>query len=151
MVEEKILNTDVMFSSDSNEWGTPQDLYDQLNSEFHFTLDPCSTTQNHKCDKFYTAQDNGLSKSWANETVFVNPPYGREIGDWVQKCHDENKENNSVCVMLIPARTDTKYFHRYIYHRAEIRFIEGRIKFISSDPTKKSQSAPFPSMIVIFR
>lgn len=140
-----------MFSSNSNEWGTPQELYDELNKEFNFTLDPCSTERNHKCEKYYTQKDDGLSKSWKNEIVFVNPPYGREIGNWVQKCYEESDGNGATCVMLIPARTDTKYFHKYIYHKAEIRFIEGRIKFVSLDSDKKSQSAPFPSMIVVFR
>jgi site-specific DNA-methyltransferase (adenine-specific) len=140
-----------MFSSESNEWGTPQDLFNQLNLEFNFTLDPCATNENHKCDKFYTIIDDGLSKSWEGETVFVNPPYGRDIGNWVKKCHEENINNKTTCVMLIPARTDTKYFHKYIYNQAEIRFIEGRIKFVSSDTTKKLQAAPFPSMIVVFR
>jgi site-specific DNA-methyltransferase (adenine-specific) len=79
-----------MFSSNSNEWGTPQELYDELNKEFNFTLDPCSTEQNHKCEKFYTQEDDGLSKSWVNEVAFVNPPYGREIGLWVKKCYEES-------------------------------------------------------------
>jgi site-specific DNA-methyltransferase (adenine-specific) len=140
-----------MFSSNSNEWGTPQELFDELNKEFNFTLDPCSTKENHKCEKFYTQKDNGLSKSWESETVFVNPPYGREIGSWVQKCYEESANGGAVCVMLIPARTDTKYFHKYIYHKAEIRFIEGRVKFVNLDSGAKSQSAPFPSMIVVFR
>jgi len=139
-----------MFSSASNEWGTPQELFDKLDKEFYFTLDPCSTDENHKCKKYFTLKDDGLSKSWNNEVVFVNPPYGRDIGKWVEKCYNESDRNGATCVMLIPARTDTKYFHKYIYHKAEIRFIEGRVKFVSSDPNKKMQSAPFPSMIVVY-
>ena len=99
-------NIEVMFSSISNEWETPQDLFDELNEEFNFTLDPCCTNENHKCENYYTDSDDGLSLSWRGETVFVNPPYGRSIGRWVKKCYDENVNNNTLCVMLLPSRTD---------------------------------------------
>ena len=132
-----------MMSSNHNEWATPQEFFNELNKEFNFTLDPCATPQNAKCKKFYTIQDNGLSKSWDNEIVFCNPPYGREIPKWVAKAYESR---GGVVVMLIPARTDTRYFHEYIYNKAEIRFIKGRLKFGDS-----KNSAPFPSMIVIFR
>lgn len=75
----------VHFSSKTHEWSTPQDLFDKLNEEFHFTLDPCATRENAKCAKFYTKEDNGLSQKWLGESVFMNPPYGREIGKWVKK------------------------------------------------------------------
>lgn len=135
----------VLFSSNSNEWETPQELFDTLNDEFHFTLDPCSTKDNHKCKKFFTLEDDGLNQDWGGEIVFCNPPYGRDIIKWVKKCYDHFK-NNGVSVMLIPARTDTKFFHEYIYHIAEVRFIRGRLKFGNS-----KNSAPFPSMIVVYR
>lgn len=135
----------VLFSSNSDEWSTPQDLFDELDAEFHFTLDPCATKQNAKCKKLYTAEDDGLEKSWGGCSVFVNPPYSK-IGQWVLKCYYEAQNDNTVVVMLIPARTDTRWFHDYIYHRAEVRFIKGRLKFGDS-----KNSAPFPSMIVIFR
>ena len=93
-----------MMSSNSNEWSTPQWLFDELNKEFGFTLDPCATMQNAKCKKFYTKEDDGLSKSWDNEMVFCNPPYGREIPKWVKKA---SEARCGVVVMLIPARTDT--------------------------------------------
>lgn len=151
------INTEVMFSSVSNEWETPQDLFDKLNEEFHFTLDPCANEYNHKCDKYYTSKDDGLSKDWGGETVFVNPPYGRAIKDWVQKSYEESQKDNTKVVMLIPARTDTQWFHKYIYHKAEIRFIKGRLKFVNrllpswrEDGNFKLQPAPFPSMIVVF-
>lgn len=142
------MNTKLMFSSESNEWATPQELFEELDNEFHFTLDSCATKANAKCKKFYTKEDDGLSKSWDNEVVFVNPPYGREIGKWVKKA---SETSNSVIVMLIPARTDTSYFHDYIYKKffTEIRFLRGRVKFVSNK--KNNNSAPFPSMIVIFR
>lgn len=134
----------VLFSSNSNEWATPQSLFDELNKEFNFTLDPCANEQNHKCALYYTMQDDGLRQNWEGYNVFVNPPYGREIKDWVRKSYEESRKPNTKVVMLIPARTDTTYFHDYIYHKAEIRFLKGRLHFNDAGP------APFPSMIVIF-
>lgn len=137
---------DIHFSSQSNEWSTPQDLFDELNGEFNFTLDPCSTHENAKCEHHFTIEDDGLKQPW-NGSVFVNPPYGREIKKWVEKASIESKKCD-VVVMLIPARTDTTYFHDFIYKKpnVEIRFIRGRVKFGDS-----KQGAPFPSMIAIFR
>ena len=140
------MNAAVMFSSKTDEWSTPQDFFDELNKEFNFTLDPCATPENAKCEKYYTKEDDGLKQDWSGETVFCNPPYGRGIKDWVKKCYEESKKPNTTVVMLIPARTDTSYFHDYIYHKAkEIRFIRGRLKFGNA-----KNSAPFPSMVVIF-
>lgn len=133
-------------SSKSNEWATPKALFAELDAEFHFTLDPCSTDENAKCIKHYTEADNGLEKDWAGETVFCNPPYGTAIKHWVKKCADEAKKPGTKVVMLIPARTDTKYFHEHIYNKAELRFLPGRLHF-NDGP----QGAPFPSMVVIFR
>ena len=142
------MNTETMFSSKTDLWATPQDFYDKLNSEFHFTLDPCATPHNAKCVKFYTKEQDGLRKDWGGNTVFCNPPYGRAIKDWVKKSSEEAKKPNTTVVMLIPARTDTSYFHDYIYRKpnVEIRFIRGRLKFGDG-----KNSAPFPSMVVIFR
>ena len=140
------MNTAAMFSSTTNEWETPQDFFDKLNEEFNFTLDPCATPQNAKCKKFYTIKEDGLKQNWQGETVFCNPPYGRAIKDWVRKCYEESKKPNTIVVMLIPARTDTTYFHDYIYKKArDIRFVKGRLKFGNS-----TNSAPFPSMVVVF-
>ena len=140
------MNEKVMFSSNSEEWATPQDLFNDLNNEFKFTLDPCASAENAKCEKYYTKEQDGLIQSWKNEVVFCNPPYGRKIYKWVKKCYEEGQDPNTTVVMLIPARTDTKYFHEFIYHKAsEIRFIKGRLKFGNS-----TNSAPFPSMIVVF-
>jgi len=143
-------NLKTMLSSKDMTWETPQDFFDKLDKEFDFTLDPCATKETAKCKKFYTKEDDGLIQDWTRETVFCNPPYGTEIKHWVKKCYDEMHKKNINdrawrVVMLIPARTDTIYFHEYIYHKAEIRFIKGRLKFGSS-----SNSAPFPSMLVIF-
>ena len=134
-----------LFSSNTDDWATPKALFDELNSEFHFTLDPCASDANHKCAKYYTLADNGLAQDWGGQIVFCNPPYGAEIKHWVRKCYEESRKPNTRVVMLIPARTDTSYFHDYIYHRAEIRFIRGRLHFNES-----KQGAPFPSMIVVF-
>ena len=130
-----------MFSSATDEWSTPQDVFDKLNGEFSFTLDPCANDTNHKCKKYFTKTENGLLQDWDDEIVFCNPPYGREIGKWVKKA----AESKATVVMLLPARTDTKWFHDYIYEKAEIRFIKGRLKF-----GEAQNSAPFPSMVVIF-
>ena len=133
----------IHFKSESNEWETPQDLYNELDKQYGFTLDPCATPSNAKCDNFYTKQDDGLSKSWKGHVVFMNPPYGREIGKWIKKASEER----SCCVVcLIPSRTDTKYWHEFIFPNAhKIMFIKGRLKFGGHE-----NSAPFPSAIVVF-
>jgi len=135
----------VHFSSQSNEWATPQEFFDQLDKEFLFDVDVCATKENAKCNKYYTQLDDGLSKSWDGKRVWCNPPYGREISKWVKKA---SESRGGIVVMLIPARTDTKYFHEYIYIKpnVEIRFIRGRLKFGGHQ-----NSAPFPSMVVIFK
>ena len=135
------MNNKLMFSSAPEEWSTTQDVFDKLNEEFSFTLDPCANDTNHKCKKYFTKTENGLLQNWDDEIVFCNPPYGREIGKWVKKA----AESKATVVMLLPARTDTKWFHDYIYEKAEIRFIKGRLKF-----GEAQNSAPFPSMVVIF-
>jgi len=137
-----------MFSSKTDQWATPQDFFDKLNDEFHFTLDPCADETNHKCEKYFTKEDDGLIQCWRGETVFCNPPYGREICNWVKRCYMHSVVDCGIAVMLIPARTDTKWFHEYVYNKpnVEIRFIKGRLKFGGS-----KNSAPFPSMVVVFR
>ena len=136
-----------LFTSDSDEWVTPKNVFDKLNAEFGFTLDPCATSENAKCPKFFTKEDNGLLQSWQCERVFCNPPYGRELPKWVKKSYEEVQAGGAeLVVLLIPARTDTSYFHEYIYGKHEIRFLRGRLHFNES-----KQGAPFPSMIVIMR
>ena len=135
-----------LFSSNTNEWATPVKFFEELNKEFNFTLDPCATDDNAKCRKYFTVKENGLVQDWGGEVVFCNPPYGRELPLWVRKCYEEHKKNSITIVMLIPARTDTSYFHEYIYGKSEIRFIRGRLKFNDC-----KQSAPFPSMVVIYK
>lgn len=139
-------NLKTMLSSQSNEWETPQYLFDELNKEFNFNFDPCATKENAKCKYYCTKEENGLDRDWDGYRIFCNPPYGTDTPKWVKKA---SEAKDGTVVLLIPARTDTKYFHQYIYHKAEIRFIRGRIKFVGNQ--KGSGSAPFPSMIVIFR
>ena len=141
------MNTEAMFSSKKNNWATPQWFFDKLNDEFHFTLDPCADDYNHKCEKYYTEKQDGLKQDWSGEIVFCNPPYGRKVGKWVQKCFNEVYAGNCKCVVLLLfANTDTKWFHDWIYHKAEIRFIKGRLKFGGG-----RVNSPKPSMVVIFR
>ena len=136
---------DVMFSSKSDLWATPQDFFDKLNAEFNFTLDVCALPENAKCKDFYTPELDGLAQPWTGR-VWCNPPYGRQIGEWVRRAFFAVVGGAEVVVMLLPARTDTRWFHEYIYGKAEMRFIKGRLKFGGS-----KNPAPFPSMVVIFR
>ena len=139
-------NMAVHFSSNSTEWETPQDFYERLNRTFDFNLDPCATPETAKCEKYFTEQEDGLNKSWEGHKVFVNPPYGREIGKWVKKAYEEGEKPNTTVVCLIPSRTDTKYWHDYCMKADEIYFVKGRLKFGNSN-----NAAPFPSAVVVFR
>tara|TARA_R110000824_G_scaffold245455_1_gene434498 strand:+ start:145 stop:633 length:489 start_codon:yes stop_codon:yes gene_type:complete len=137
---------ETMFSSKSGEWSTPNDFFQKLNWRFGpFDLDPCASPHNTKCDNFYTEPENGLSKSWQGHTVFVNPPYGRGIEAWIKKAYEESQDSNTKVVMLIPARTDTRYWHDYVMKAELVYFVKGRLKFGDS-----SNSAPFPSAVVVF-
>lgn len=135
------MNTVAMFSGKTDLWATPQAFFDELNKEFGFTTDVCAIPENAKCERFFSPEMDGLKQEWTG-VCWCNPPYGKEIGKWVKKAHE------SVCttVALIPARTDTKWFHQYILGKAEIRFVKGRLKFGGSP-----NNAPFPSMVVIWR
>lgn len=137
------MNTELMFSSKSDLWETPQDLFDELDKEFHFNLDVCALPENTKCAAYYTPEMDGLSQPWYGR-CWCNPPYGRQVGRWVRKAALSALAGATV-VMLLPARTDTKWFHRWIYRRAEIRFLPGRLKFGGA-----KNSAPFPSMVCIW-
>ena len=132
-----------LFSSKSCEWTTPQSLFDTLNEQFHFTLDPCATPENAKCRRYFTKADDGLKQKWTGR-VFMNPPYGREIGKWVKKAYEASKTDADLVVCLLPSRTDTRWWHEYCM-KGEITFIKGRLKF-----GEAKNSAPFPSAIVLF-
>jgi len=134
----------VHFSSERDNWETPQDFFDKLNEEFGFTLDVCAEDDTAKCEKYYTKKDDAFTKKWKG-VCWMNPPYGRGIGVWLEKAY-ETSQNESTVVCLIPSRTDTKWWHDYVMQAAEIRFVKGRLKF---DGHKNS--APFPSAVVVFK
>lgn len=139
----------VLLSSKKMDWCTPQDFFNELNAEFHFVLDAAATDKTAKCKHYYTPETDGLAHSWDfGGAVFCNPPYGKEIGKWVKKAFEEAKKGITI-VLLIPSRTDTTYFHDYIYGKAEIRFIRGRLRF-TDDDGNPAGPAPFPSMVVIY-
>lgn len=139
------MNKQACFSSNKDDWETPQEFFDCLDEEFGFTLDVCADDFNHKCSKYYTKEQDGLQQEWGDESVWCNPPYGRQIALWVRKCYLHGK-NGGVAVMLVPARTDTKWFHNvWGKPNVEIRFVKGRLKFSGA-----KDAAPFPSMIIVF-
>lgn len=138
-----MINTS-LFASNSSEWETPQWLFNDLDAQWDFTLDPCATPENAKCSLYYTKEDDGLTKDWSGHRVFLNPPYGRSIGKWVKKAYEESLKG-AVVVCLLPSRTDTLYWHSYVMRATVIDFIKGRLKFGGSE-----NSAPFPSTIVLF-
>jgi len=134
-----------LYSCRTDDWPTPQAFFDQLNREFKFTLDPCASAENAKCRWFFTREDDGLKQNWRSHRVFCNPPYGKTMRDWARKCY-EASQGGALVALLAHARTDTRWFHDWVYGKAdEIRFVRGRLKF-GDGP----QSAPFPSLIAIF-
>lgn len=151
------MNQNVLFSSDKKVWETPQKFFEELDAEFHFTLDAAASHQNHKCPRYFTEEEDGLSQDWGGAVVWCNPPYGNvETGLWTKKCFEESRKPGTTVVLLIPARTDRKSFHQYIYGKAEIRFLPGRLAFELGgqpilDRNGKPMNAPFPSMLVVFR
>ena len=144
------------FSSQRDTWETPQDFFDRYDRVYHFNLDAASSDENAKCEKHFTIKDDGLKQNWAGHTVWLNPPYGRQIGKWVQKAYEESLKPDTTVVCLLPARTDTKWFHDYCT-KGEITFVRGRLKFINrnlpsyrEDGKFQKSPAPFPSMLVFF-
>jgi site-specific DNA-methyltransferase (adenine-specific) len=138
-------NMSVHYSSKSALWETPDDFYQRLYVEFGFTTDVAALPTNTKCRSFYTPEMDGLAQDWRG-VLWLNPPYGREISRWVAKAYQAAQENGATVVCLLPARTDTKWWHTYVMRAAEIRFVRGRLKFSNA-----VSSAPFPSAVVIFR
>lgn len=134
----------VHFLSQRMDWPTPRDLFAQLNSEFHFTLDACASPDNACLPRFYTERDEGLMRSWQGERVWCNPPYGGQIRRWMEKCWTEAR--HALVVALVPSRTDTAWWHDYAMEAGEIRFLRGRLRFEGAE-----HSAPFPSALVIWR
>ncbi len=143
MSKSTTIEDSVHFTQRTDEWDTPQWLFDALDKEFGFTLDPCCTTENATCEKYYTMIENGLLQDWGTETVFMNPPYS-EANPWMRKAYGAAQEGATV-VCLIPSRTDTAWWHDYAM-KGEIRLLRGRLKY-----GKAENSAPFPSAVIVFR
>ena len=133
----------VHFSSESQEWSTPQAFFDEYNAQYRFDIDVCATPENAKCPKYYSKEDDGLAQEWRG-VCWMNPPYGRGIGAWVRKAFETAESGKGMVVCLLPARTDTSWWHDYAM-KGEIVFLRGRLKFGGA-----KNSAPFPSAIVIF-
>jgi phage N-6-adenine-methyltransferase len=132
-----------MYSHASEEWETPRDFFDALNADFHFTLDLCATPANAKCGRYFTKEDDALSQQWVG-VCWMNPPYGREIGRWLKKAY-ESAPYGATVVCLLPARTDTAWWHDYVLpYATAIQFVRGRLRFSGKDP------APFPSVLIFF-
>ncbi len=134
-----------MYSSNTDNWGTPQWLFDELDKEWHFDVDVCASSENAKCPRYFSKEENGLAQDWSQfNNCWMNPPYGRQIGIWIEKAYNESQKGTNV-VCLLPSRTDTRWFHEYCL-KGEIKFLKGRLKFNDG-----KTPAPFPSMIVVFR
>ena len=133
----------VHFSSKTDLWATPQVFFDELDNEFHFETDVCALPENAKCKRYFTPQQDGLSQEW-DGVCWMNPPYGRNISKWMKKAYESSLHGATV-VCLVPSRTDTKWFHDFAM-KGEIRFVKGRLKFGGC-----KNSAPFPSVVVVFR
>jgi len=131
-------------------WATPDEVFKPLDAEFSFTLDPCATAQNARCEKYFTEDDDGLSQSWFAERVFMNPPYGKKIYDWVAKAHEEARKG-ALIVGLLPNATGTSWFRANVsgLSGSDLRFHRGRIPFIKPDGTKASPA--FDSIIAVWR
>ncbi len=142
----KRLKRSVHFRSASDRYETPQALFDQWNAVFHFTVDVCALPENAKCDRYFTPDQDGLQQEWGGEICWMNPPYGRVIAQWVQKAYEASKAG-ALVVCLLPSRTDTYWWQRYIVPLPpeDIHFLPGRQKFSGKGP------APFPSAVIVFR
>lgn len=134
----------IHFSSKTDQWATPISLFTKLDALFNFKTDVCADADNAKCELFYTEQVNGLDQEWSG-VCWMNPPYGRSIGDWVKKAYQSSLDNGATVVCLLPARPDTRWWHDYCV-KGEMFFLKGRLKFGDA-----KNSAPFPSAIVVFR
>lgn len=137
-----------LMSSERTEWETPKLLFDELNAEFNFELDLAANEENHKCRQWYGPGgivNDSLAASWAFNRCWLNPPYGKELPLWVKKAYESTRNDHTLVVMLIPSRTDTRYWHDYVMKAEEIRYVRGRLRFVGANA-----SAPFPSAIVVF-
>jgi phage N-6-adenine-methyltransferase len=139
-----VFNKEVMFSSKTDMWSTPPDFFNRLDAVFHFGTDVCATPDNAKCSQFFDPEQDGLKQPWLG-TCWMNPPYGRGIDRWVKRAYEQSKAHGSTIICLLPARTDTKWWHDYCV-KGEVTYLKGRLKFGAA-----TASAPFPSAVVVFR
>lgn len=141
-----------LFTSNNPAYETPKELFDKYDNIYHFTLDACADSKNTLVSKYYDKTTDCRIQDWSGEVVWMNPPYGREIGSFIKKAYEENKNHSVKTVMLLPARTDTEWFHKYIYRKkcAKITFLKGRLHFCQNGIPDKN-GAPFPSMIVEYK
>ena len=138
-------------TSNKDDWETPQAFFESLNAKYHFAIDLAASKDNTKCDRYFSVDDDSLSQDWSVDfggAMYLNPPYGRHIGDWVKKAYETSLRVNVPIVLLIPARTDTSYWHDYIFGKASIKFIRGRLKFEQNGMAVGP--APFPSAIIVY-
>ncbi len=143
--------TNGLKTSNSMEWETPLSLFNDLNDRFGpFTLDPCATPENAKCMVFYTKEEDGLKQNWEGENVFMNPPYGNAVKDWIKKAFMESKKKDTQVICVVASRTDTRWWHDYCMCADYVLFVKGRIKFLDPKRIKHEFNAPFPTAIVVF-
>lgn len=136
------------YNGNGRHWETPPEVFNPLHTEFHFTLDPCATAKTAKCARFFDEKTNGLAQDWGRERVFMNPPYGREVYAWTRKAR-EAAERGALVVGLLPASCDLAWWHDDVVGRAEVRYIRGRVRFLTGGPYRASGF--FASVIVIWR
>jgi phage N-6-adenine-methyltransferase len=144
-----VKQTDTIFQSTTAEWGTPRELFDRLNHEFGFDVDVCALPENAKVDRFFTPDDDGLAQEWRG-VCWCNPPYGRGVGVWLRKAYQSALRGATV-VVLIPARTDTRWWHEWVEGKATVRFLQGRLRFEGGAKYSVREAAPFPSAILVYR
>lgn len=139
-----------LFTSNKEDWETPGIFFNNLNEKYHFNWDLAASDDNAKCNNYLTRDDNSLEQNWGglDGNLFLNPPYGRELKLWVKKAAETHLKNGQYLVLLIPARTDTSYWHDFIFGKAQINFLRGRLKFELNGESK--DAAPFPSALVIY-
>jgi phage N-6-adenine-methyltransferase len=138
-----ILNSS-LYASESSDWETPRWLFEKLDQEFHFTLDVCASRGNAKCSRYFPPEKDGLVQRWSG-VCWMNPPYGRQVGKWVQKAWEEG-QRGCVVVCLLPVRSDTRWWHQWVMKSSEIRLLSKRLTFEGA-----GNKAPFPVAIVVFR
>jgi phage N-6-adenine-methyltransferase len=136
------------YNGNGRRWATPPEVFDPLHAEFDFTLDPCATPETAKCSKFFTEAENGLEQSWSGHRVFMNPPYGREVYAWTRKAALE-QQAGALIVGLLPASTDLAWWHDDVIGRAEVRYLRGRVRFLTDGPYRASGF--FASVVTIWR